>query len=350
MMKKLTSQEFLSSLSAQKPLPGYLIIGEDGYWADKVYRAIRSLIKRTMPVYDTVIVYGDEVKPVDLNEHLDSYSIFASNRLILLRNAHRLGEEDRGRLLPGKDKPLLAILANYLEHPDPSMVLVIIAEKVDGRISEWKKIKDNCQIVECEKIRHGGGMSSWLESYLRSHQKSMDKDVKVLFLEKVELDFLTAENELDKLLILVGDRKNITLKDIHTAMPTTRIGTQADFFRALGNRQTAAVLDKVLDMLNNEWVGMQILSMVFRFFLSIWKIQTLRAMKYTQQEIVSKHLNELYENQRREYPAFASNYKPDEMPGIFETILETDAQLKLSKASPETLMTICITRICNGIS
>lgn len=347
-MKTLTSQIFLSSLSSQKPLPGYLIIGEDGYWADKVYRAIRSLVKKTMPVYDTVIVYGDEVKAVDLNDHLDSYSIFAANRMLLLRNAHRLGEEDKGRLYGDKDKQLLSILLKYLENPDPSLVLVLIAEKVDGRISEWKKIKEFCQTIECEKIKFGGSMAAWLDSYLRNHQKSMDKNVKELFLEKVELDFLTAENELDKLLILVGDRKNITLKDIHNSMPKTRVGTQADFHRALGNRQTSLVLEKVLDMLSNDWVDLQILSMIFKFFLSIWKIQTLRTMKYSQQEIISKHLNELFENQRKEYPVFASNYKLEEMPAIFETILETDSRIKLSKASSETLMTICVTKICNG--
>lgn len=348
-MKTLRSQEFLTSLSSQKPQGGYLIIGEDGYWADKVYRAIRSLVKRTMPVYDTVIVYGDEVKPVDLNEYLDSYSIFASNRMLLLRNAHRLGEEDRGRLLGDKDKQLLSILVKYLDNPDPALVLVLIAEKVDGRISEWKKLKEFCQTIECEKVKHGGGMTAWLESYLRNHQKSMDQNVKELFLEKVELDFLTAENELDKLLILVSDRKNITINDIHTSIPTTRVGTQADFFRALGNRRTAEVLDKAIDMLSNDWIDLQILSMLYKFFLSIWKIQALRAQKYSQQEIVAKHLNDLYENQRKEFPAFASNYAQEEMPGIFATILETDAQIKLSKASSETLMTLCITRICNGI-
>lgn len=333
MNKPLTSTQFISQLPGLKPQPAYLIIGDDGYLVDKVYRAAKELAKKSLQEFETLTLYGDELSIAEIGEYLDSYSIFSDNRLLVIKNAHQL-----------KDK---ALIVRYLQDPEASQVLILIADSVDGRQAVWKQIKEACLTIECEVVRFPGEMRNWLESTLKQHGKTMDERAKSLFLEKVELDFCTAENEMEKLLIYIGDIAGITEKDVHTTLPTTRVGTMADFYRVLGNRQTRDVILKVNDMLENDWAGLQILSVLSKFFLTLWKITALKAKHISDREILTSHLNDLFQSQRESYLAYAKKYGAEAMPGIFETLLETDSQIKLSMAEPNILMTMCVSRICD---
>ncbi len=346
-MKPLKSQEFLASPAALKAASAYLVIGSDSYIVEKVCRALRELIRKKLPAYEAIVLWGDELSVSEISEYLDSYSIFAEERLLIIRNAHRLGEENKNRKAPERMKLILSIIAKYLANPEPTQALIVIADSVDGRISEWKKIKEACQVIECDSIKYSNEMRAWLDSSLKANQKTMNSEAKNLFLEKVELDYKTADNELEKIMILVGERKNITLADVHTTLPTTRAGSLTEFYRALGSRNTASAVSKVLDMLENDWADLQILSNLFRFFFNLWRIQTLRAKHITVDEIISRHLKDIFENQRRDYFSYAAKYTPKELVKAFELIFETDSQIKLSMAEPEILLTICITKICN---
>jgi DNA polymerase III subunit delta len=333
MNKPLTSTQFLSQLPGLKPQPAYLIIGDDGYLVDKVYRAAKELARKSLQEFETLTLYGDELTISEIGEYLDSYSIFSDNRLLVIKNAHQL-----------RDKELIA---KYLQDPEASQVLILIADSVDGRQAVWKQIKETCLTVEVEKVRFPGEMANWLNAKLKSHRKTIEDQARNLFLEKVELDFCTAENEMEKLLIYIGERGTITVNDVHTTLPTTRVGTMADFYRVLGNRQTKDVILKVNDMLENDWADLQILSVLSRFFLTLWKITALKAKHISDREILSSHLNDLFQSQRENYLAYAKKYGAEAMPGIFETLLETDSQIKLTMAESNVLMTMCVSRICN---
>lgn len=345
--KVLTSTQFFDQVSTLKLQPAYLITGKDAYLADKVCDALKQFVRQKMPSFELLTLYGDELTVSEISEYLDSYSIFAENRLLVIRNADRLGEEDKNRKQPERQKRILELIAINLSQPEPSQVIILMAESVDGRLAGWKSIKDSCQLIECEPLRHAGHMKSWLDSTLRLHQKSMDIKAKNLFLEKVELDFCTAENELEKLFVYIGDRKAITEKDVNTTLPTSRSGTISEFYKALGNRSAKDAIAKALDMLENDWKDLQILANIIKFFMSVWKINALRANQISDREILRSHLSDVFENQRNDYLAYARMYKTEELPSIFKILLETDAQIKLSMAESETLMTLCIIKICH---
>ncbi|MFO7660205.1 MAG: DNA polymerase III subunit delta [Candidatus Cloacimonadaceae bacterium] len=348
MSKTLTSTQFFAQAATLKPQPAYLITGKDAYLAEKVYEALKQSVRKSIPGFELITLYGDELKVSEISEYLDSYSIFSENRLLVIKNADRLGEEDKNRKQPEKQKRMLELISENLKQPEPTQVIILMAESVDGRLAGWKAVKDACFLIECEPIRHAGHMKSWLESTLREHQKSMDLKAKNLFLEKVELDFCTAENEMEKLFVYLGERKNITEKDVNSTLPISRTGTISDFYKALGSRNSKDTIAKTLEMLANDWKDLQILANIIRFFMSIWKIHILKAKHVTDNEILKSHLNDIFESQRSDYLAYAKKYKAKELPGIFKILLDTDAQIKLSMAESETLMTLCILKICHG--
>ena len=191
----------------------FLVSGGDPYLTDIAVAAIRARIREAMGA-DLVIAYGDEIKADQLNDLLDTYSIFSSSKLILLRNAE----------LMTKDK--LECLERYFDSPSDQQTLVIFAEgKTDGRLSAWKKIKASCQSVVCASPRFSGEMVNWLDRSLKGIGKTMSRQARDQFINKVELDYADANNELQKLALMTGGRTQITEQDVLKSIGTARTGT-----------------------------------------------------------------------------------------------------------------------------
>ena len=310
----------------------FLLLGPDAFLQDTVTNRIRETLKKDANV-DLVIVYGDEMKCAQINDLLDTYSIFSSSKLILFRNADELKKNE------------LECLAAYFNDPSAEQSIVITAEKADQRISAWKKISSNCQVVTCDFPRWGDMLKGWLDKNLAKLGKTMRPDARSIFLERVELDYASTNNELQKLALLVKDRKNITSEDVLQSLGTSRVGTQIGFARALGGRRAAEALELMERMLNSDSKGLQILGQINKIFSAIHHILLMKAAHISPSEITGKHLNELYQSQRNEYMGFANNYTLRQTQAVFDILLETDTKLKTTAASDAILLTQCILQI-----
>lgn len=310
----------------------YLLVGGDAFLVDLVTDHIRQELRQKTDA-DLVIIYGDEAKAAQINDLLDTYSIFSSAKLVLFRNAEALKKDE------------LDCLAAYFQNPSEQQSLVIVAEKIDARVSGWKKIKDACQNVLCDPPKYSGIMSPWLDRALSKMGKTMFSSAKNLFINRVELDYANANNELTKLVLLVGDKKQISDADVIRSIGSSRVGTQIDFFRALGNRQLKEGLQLMDRMLASEFKPLQVLFLINKCFLNIYHILLLKKNHISPSEISSKYLNDLYPKQRNEFLSFSNNYTLRQMSEIFFVLLDTDAKIKTSLASDAVLLTTCVLKI-----
>lgn len=311
----------------------FLVSGGDPYLTDIAVAAIRARIREAVGA-DLVIAYGDEIKADQLNDLLDTYSIFSSSKLILLRNAE----------LMTKDK--LECLERYFDSPSDQQTLVIFAEgKTDGRLSAWKKIKASCQSVVCASPRFSGEMVNWLDRSLKGIGKTMSRQARDQFINKVELDYADANNELQKLALMTGGRTQITEQDVLKSIGTTRTGTISDFFRFLGRKQLKEALALMDGMLSADWAGLQILFQINKFYLNLYSILLMKKHHISNSEIISKNLPDLYPGQRQEFVSFAQNYGLSQTEMILKKLLDTDSQFKTSMGSDSVLLTACLAEI-----
>lgn len=310
----------------------YLLLGTDAWLTDLVSDAIRRRIRGEGSA-EQVIIYGDEIKAAELNDMLDSLSIFSGSKLILLRNAEEL------------EKPELECLAAYLSYPSDQQTLVIAARKIDARIGGWKTIKEKCQIVTCDPPKYSSMLRPWLLRMLDQAGKRMDESAIISFINRVELDFANADNELQKLVLLTQGKKLITENDVLRGIGISRAGTQVDFYKALGGRKPKEALQLVERMLNADWVPLQVLALMNRFYFNIYHILLLKKKHLSSAEIISKHLGDIYPNQRKDFVLFAENYSLAKLPDIFAQLIDADAKIKSTSASENLLLTTCILRI-----
>ncbi len=321
------------NFASHRPTLGqnYLIQGSDAHLIDKVLDYIKRALKHDNEI-DISIVYGDEIKAAELGEYLDTFTIFASSKLVIIRNTEALLKRE------------LEVVAAYFESPSETQTLAIVTEKANKTLGAWKKIAASCHTVICDPPRFASEMRNWLIAELKRMGKVMTPGAIAEFTNRIELDYSIAANELAKIDLLVGSRKQITEKDLD-GFSGSRAGTQIDFFRAMGGKQTKAALEAVNLMLEADWEPLQIHFSMFRFFTNLWKIQLLRAKHITENEISSRHIADIYASQRKEYLGFARNYSISSLEKIMDLLLQTDYKLKSSTIDKRLELDLSIIQI-----
>ena len=165
------------------------------------------------------------------------------------------------------------------------------------------------------------------------------------FINRIELDYYYAANELNKLDLLTTGRNRITEEDVMKSLGTTRTGTLIDFYRALGKKQEKQAIEALEKMLNANWEFLQIFFQFTKFYNNIWHILLLKKAHISDNEIVSKHLSDIYPNQRKEFLELSRSYNLASLEKIFTILLETDQQFKLSVADSQILLITCLIRV-----
>ncbi len=332
MKENLSYAEFILQEQDFTKIPCFLLMGADAHLIEKTQLRIRAQLVE-IKAADLVLIYGDEATAGSISEQLDEYSVFSESKLILIRNVDLLKKE------------ALEIIARYLENPDLEQNLILTCIKPDLRLSAWKKIKDASLCVVCDPPKHGGEVRMWLDAELKNLKRNMSPKAREEFLSRIELNYSIIDNELNKLLLLTYKKDVITEKDVEQSLGTTRSGALADFYRAFGAKDAGRALTLMNSMLASDWEPLGILAQIQRFFMTIWKIKLLQEAHISNNEIMSKHLNELFFSYRKDYIDYATRYKSSALHGVFESILETDSKLKLTLSTPEILLSICLLEI-----
>lgn len=312
----------------------YLLQGSDAYLIDTHIQRIKQQIRSKHDV-DTTVLYADELrnKSSELAEHLDSFSIFSESKIIILKNAEQLLKKE------------LEVIVQYLEAPAENQTLILVADKYDARLGSWKKINAAVAKIPCDPPKFTGEIRAWLTTELNRAGKRMSPKAMEDFCSRIELDYFSAANELAKLLLLAGERATITEQDIDQSLGTTRTGTKIDFLRALGRKNAKAALEAVELMLEAEWEPLQVFFQISSFYNVLYKIALLRAKGISDMEIISKHIGEVFQSQRKEYLDFASAYKQAELERILEILLETDSRLKSSIVEKNVELSVALMKI-----
>ncbi len=324
-----TSQLTVSELKLGQNV---LIVGSEAYLIDKKLEEIKAVLRNRENV-DVIVVYGDEVKAAALGEILDTFTIFSSAKLVILKAAEKLSKKE------------LEVLSEYYDNPGDNQSVVVVTEKTDTRFTAWKKISSNSMRINCDPPRYASDIKNWLVQELQKSGLRMDARGQQEFINRIELDYYWAANELTKLAILAGEARLITENHVLTSLNSTRAGTMIDFYRALGKRDIRNTLASIEKMLSADWEPLQVFFQFHKFYSIIWKILLLKQKHLTDNEISAKHLMDIYLNQRKEFLDFSKAYTLSSIEKIMGILLMTDARLKSISVSDALILDTCAMEI-----
>lgn len=176
---------------------------------------------------------AENLTPADLPQLFQSATLFATQRLIIIKNI-------------ADNRPVLDALETYLGeiHDNPDLHVIIIEQKLDKRLSIYKKLKPYTTEFADFATKSPPNQLKWLAQTATTKNLNLDKTTSSFLLNWVGADQGRLESALEKL-ALSGDTSPSTIQQIIEPTPEQNVFT---IFNSalLGDRATVnSAIDKL---------------------------------------------------------------------------------------------------------
>ncbi|KRL01379.1 DNA polymerase III subunit delta [Liquorilactobacillus capillatus] len=199
--------ELLENIREGKLAPVYLILGKEEYNAQRISAAFID----AMPEEQRTVNIGQyDMESVSLSDAIGdalAAPFFGDRRIVYIKHPFFLqGSSKKVKLEQNTDE-----LLKYLEHPEPTTVLVIFApyDKLDERKKIVKKLLKTAVVVK-NSFLDEKSTKDYLKALLRDKEYIIEPQALNLLVKKTEASLSLAMNELPKLMLLAHEERKIT--------------------------------------------------------------------------------------------------------------------------------------------
>ena len=183
--------------------PVYLVSGDEPLLIQECCDMIRSTSKEQGFIEREVFDIDSRFKWDNVLNSLSSMSLFADRKLLELRfSSSKIGDEG--------SKGVQAIMDNL----NPDTLILVSMPKIDKTTqkSKWFKAIDNIGIsVQVWPVERNN-LPRWIQGRLQERGLNASPDALQCLTDNVEGNLLAAQQEIEKLELLVGDKRTIDLE------------------------------------------------------------------------------------------------------------------------------------------
>jgi len=192
--------------------PIYWLEGEEEYFIDQVMDfAETQILNESETGFNLTVFYGKDAEWPNIINACRRYPMFAERQVVLLKEAQQMRDIEK--------------LEAYIENPLHSTIFVISykEKKVDGRTRLAKLLKEKGVVLTTKKL-YDNQLPEWTEELVESKLHTISNKALMLLVDHIGNDLSRIENEVDKILINLSNRKNITEDDVEKY-----VGVSKDF-------------------------------------------------------------------------------------------------------------------------
>lgn len=182
--------------------PIYWLEGEENYYIDKVMDfAEHNILPESEASFNLTVFYGRDANWADVVNACCRYPMFAEMQVVLLKEAQQMRDIDK--------------LESYIEKPLTSTIFVVSYKdkKVDGRSRLAKLLKEKGVMLTTKKM-YENQLPEWTSELIQSKGYNIAQKALYLLVDHIGNDLNRIDNEVNKVLVNLASRKNITEDDI----------------------------------------------------------------------------------------------------------------------------------------
>ena len=196
----------MSSITARKFAPIYLLTGDEGYFIDAIAERLAStILNEAERSFNQVVVYGQDSDPGQIVMLCRQLPMMGSYQVVIVKEAQLLTKIDN--------------LNHYVSQPQASTILIVCYKNkeqgrgIDKRTSFYKSCVKNGCVFESVRPRDYE-IDSWLNGYVLSRGLKMNAKAMAMLKEHVGMDIGRMVREIDKLVVSIDDGQNV-ITDSH---------------------------------------------------------------------------------------------------------------------------------------
>lgn len=327
-------------IKSNKIAPVILIFGEEEFLVEEALDKLTDFLVNDDNSFDFDSFDADSVTLEKIIDVALSFPFVAENRIVIVRNIQKLFSGKSSKKNDEKSP-----FYKYLSSPQTSTKLILTgnidslsgiakAKSEDGvkKIISSAKfpfnlIAEKYDFIEFPKL-YESNFSSWITQRLKAHNKTIEPDAMQILLNHTNPTLRDLDNEISKLLLYIGQRKDITTDDITFVTGTSRNFNVFELQKAVGKKETGKAINIAENMLQNDRVEMLIISNLTKYFLTLFKLCE-EAGKVQDSKILAKNVG-VHPFFIKEYLQSLKLYKVNEIEKAFVFLNEADEILKSS--------------------
>ena len=247
------ADRFVSEVSGKKLRPAYVFVGDEAFFRKRFREAIiEHLVPSDLRDFS---IFDFDLADTDLTEILDrarTPSLMAPFQVFFIRGVKSLF----GR---GSNEDKLAAIEEYCKNPNPDALLIFVADHIsipaDVRRMDmtdkerYERIREKmgsfCGIVELARVEESEAVR-WVNEYCATRDVKVEPDGARELVDALGGDMMMISNELEKLILYVGEKKRVTLGDVETLVLAAKQRSLYELTDAISSKERVRALE-VLD-------------------------------------------------------------------------------------------------------
>jgi DNA polymerase III subunit delta len=334
-----------------------LIFGEEEFQIEESYRKILKYIHSSnISDYDIELL---EATDTDLKRIVDScsaYPFLSPVKFIAVKNFQTYFSGTRKKT--DENSPL----TRYFNNPSPTTFLLLLAstDSLKGlkaastnQKSKAQKIIDSAKfpynilaqkfdLIEFPKI-YEADYPDWIVERLESLGYTISADALQFLIAQSNSSLREITNEIEKIIIYLQDKRGISLKEVVDVKGGSHIYNVFELQKAVGRRNLPTAINILENMLKDERQEMLIITILMRYFSSLWRLLDAGSAVNNQYQLASAAGISPYFI--KEYLEALKKYKPEELDKAFVFLCEADERLKSSPAGSIAVMQEMLVKI-----
>lgn len=246
------AERFVSEVEARKLRPVYVFVGDEVFFRKQCRDAIlRSLVPSDLREFS---LFDFDLAETDLAEVLDrarTPSLMAPFQIFFVRGVKTMF----GRGANSNEEKLNAI-EQYCKDPNPDAVLIFVADhisipadarRIDLQDKErYERIRETlgryCAIVELGRVEESEAVR-WIQEYCVTREVKIEPDAARELVDSLGGDMMMVSNELEKLILYVGEKRRVTLGDVETMVLAAKQRSLYELTDAISARDRTRALE-----------------------------------------------------------------------------------------------------------
>lgn len=198
----MSAEKILAGWKKKDYKPVYWLEGEEDYYIDIVTDyAEHHILSEAEVSFNLTVFYGRDADWAAVMNACKRYPMFAEKQVVLLKEAQHMKDIEK--------------LEPYMESPLASTIFIVAykTKSLDKRTKLYKTISKHAELFNSAKIKEEK-VHEWIAEFVKSKGYSIHPKSVSLLEEHIGNDLSRIANEIDKLSVNLGGKKEIDEDDI----------------------------------------------------------------------------------------------------------------------------------------
>lgn len=238
----------------------YLLYGEEKYDLNRKITSIKKEFDKLENGVNLFYITKDNIDT--LKDVLTEVTFFGSHKLVIIKETN------------------LKFDIEILKDVDEEIVVVIVEESVDKRLSSYKTLSKIADIHEFKSLDRRA-MTTYVYDLFKKYNLNTTFDIADYFVEVCGLDKNNNINEIKKLVIYLDDNKNLTKEIIDKVCSKTLNAKIFDVLNKIVNKDKKNAIKALDDLLRQKESIIKIYIMLYKQIKQMYMIKYLKQKNET---------------------------------------------------------------------